>query len=162
MHYHHIDTQSLQYELEEYYIIQITPVWISLYVHMWRNHVDQSNVFMTSWSNKCHSKHSWTTYISATEHKMHASSYHFTFFIFCHAPSSGVIIYRKYKVHTILKFECFLSRFTVVYAQSIEARCWVENEDVVGSAPTGDAPSTSELSTILLATKVRLMLEIWR
>ena len=27
---------------------------------------------------------------------------------------------------------------------SIEARCWVENEDVVEVAPTGSAPTTSE------------------
>ena len=38
----------------------------------------------------------------------------------------------------------------------------VDNEDVVGAAPTGDAPTTSELSTILLPTKVRLILETWR
>ena len=38
----------------------------------------------------------------------------------------------------------------------------VENEDVVGAAPTGDAPTISELSTILLPTKVRLILETWR
>ena len=38
----------------------------------------------------------------------------------------------------------------------------VENEDVVGAAPTGDAPTTSEWSNILLPTKVRLILEIWR
>ena len=37
-----------------------------------------------------------------------------------------------------------------------------ENEDVVGAAPTGDAPATSEWSTILLPTKVRLILETWR
>ena len=50
---------------------------------------------------------------------------------------------------------------SVVFAQSIEARCWdVENEDVVGAAPTGGAPTTSELSTILLPTKVRLILEV--
>ena len=36
----------------------------------------------------------------------------------------------------------------------------VENEDVVGAVPTGDAPITSELSTILLPTKVRLILEV--
>ena len=33
----------------------------------------------------------------------------------------------------------------------------MENEDVVGAAPTGDAPNTSEWSTILLPTKVRLI-----
>ena len=38
----------------------------------------------------------------------------------------------------------------------------IENEDVVGTAPTGDAPTTSEWSTILLPTKVRLILEILR
>ena len=51
---------------------------------------------------------------------------------------------------------------TVVFAQSIEARCYVENEDVVGAAPTGDAPTTSEWSTIWLPTKVRLILETLR
>ena len=49
-----------------------------------------------------------------------------------------------------------------VFAEYLEARCWVENEDVVGAAPTGDAPTTSEWSTILLPTKVRLILEILR
>ena len=34
------------------------------------------------------------------------------------------------------------------------------NEDVAGAAPTGDAPTTSEWSTILLPTKVRLILEV--
>ena len=37
------------------------------------------------------------------------------------------------------KLKCFPSRLAVVFAQSIEARCKVENEDVVGAAPTGDA-----------------------
>ena len=36
-----------------------------------------------------------------------------------------------------------------------------ENEDVVGAAPSGDAPATSEWSTILLPTKVRTILEVW-
>ena len=47
-------------------------------------------------------------------------------------------------------------------AKSIETRCLVENEEVVGAAPTGDAPTTSEWSTILLPTKVRIILEVWR
>ena len=38
----------------------------------------------------------------------------------------------------------------------------MENEDVVGAAPTGDAPTMSEWSTIWLPTKVRLILETWR
>ena len=52
--------------------------------------------------------------------------------------------------------------FAAVFAESLEARCQVEYEDVVGAAPTGDAPTTSEWSTILLPTKVRLILEILR
>ena len=39
---------------------------------------------------------------------------------------------------------CFSSRLDIVFAQYIEAKCQVENEDVVGAAPTGDAPTTSE------------------
>ena len=50
----------------------------------------------------------------------------------------------------------------VVFAQSFEARCEVENEDVVGAAPTGDASNTSEWSTIELPTQVWLILEICR
>ena len=44
---------------------------------------------------------------------------------------------------------CF-SRLAVVFAQSIEARCKVESEDVVGAAPTGDALTASEFLTLLL------------
>ena len=39
---------------------------------------------------------------------------------------------------------------------------FLENEDVVGAAPAGDAPSTSERSTILLPTEVWLVLEVWQ
>ena len=53
-------------------------------------------------------------------------------------------------------------RRAVVFSQCNEARRSVENEDVVGAAPTGDAPTTSERSTILLFTKVCLKLETWR
>ena len=58
--------------------------------------------------------------------------------------------------------KCFSYPLAVVSTQSIEARCWVQNEDVVGAAPTGDAPTTSEWSTILLPTEVRLILEVLR
>ena len=37
-----------------------------------------------------------------------------------------------------------------------------ENEDVVGAAPAGDAPTTSEWSTILLLTNLHLILEVWQ
>ena len=56
----------------------------------------------------------------------------------------------------------FSSRLAVVCAQSTEAKRWVDNEDVLGAAPTGDAPTTSELWTISMPTKVRLILETWR
>ena len=58
------------------------------------------------------------------------------------------------------KLKYFSFRPAVVFAQSIEAICWVENEDAVGAALTGDAPTTSEWSIILLPTKVWLILEI--
>ena len=58
------------------------------------------------------------------------------------------------KTHQIPKLKWFSSRLAVVFAQSLEARCQVENEDVVGAAPTCDAPTTSEWSIIWLPTKV--------
>ena len=65
-------------------------------------------------------------------------------------------------MHEIAKLKCFSSRVAGVFAQSIEARCYVENEDVVGAPPTGDAPTTSEWTKMLLPTKVRLILEFWQ
>ena len=50
----------------------------------------------------------------------------------------------------------------VIQSQSIEARCEVDNEDAVGAAPTGDAPTTSEWSIILFSNMVRLILEFRR
>ena len=44
------------------------------------------------------------------------------------------------------KHNCFSSRPAVVVLQYIEAECQVENEDVVGAAPAGDAPTTYEWS----------------
>ena len=54
----------------------------------------------------------------------------------------------------------FSSRLAVVFARSTEARCWVENEDVVEATPTGDASTTSEWSTVVLSIKVRLILQV--
>ena len=48
----------------------------------------------------------------------------------------------------IQKPECLSSCLAAIFAQSIEARCEVENENVVGAAQTGDAPTTSEWATI--------------
>ena len=45
--------------------------------------------------------------------------------------------------------------------QSVEARCWAENEDAVGAAPTGDAPTAFEWSENVLP-KLHLILEFWR
>ena len=44
----------------------------------------------------------------------------------------------------------------------IEVRWYVENEDVVGAAPAGDTPTTSEWATNVIAAKVRLILEVLR
>ena len=60
------------------------------------------------------------------------------------------------------KISWFSSSLTVVFAQSIKARCLVENEDVVWAVQTGDNPTTSDWSTNLLPTNVRLILEHWR
>ena len=67
-----------------------------------------------------------------------------------------------YKTHQISTLERFSYCLAAVLAESIEARCQVENEYVVAAAPTGDAPTTSVWSTILLPTKVRLKLEVLR
>ena len=48
-----------------------------------------------------------------------------------------------YKLHQIPKIKYMSSRLAFVFAQSIETRCLVENEDVVGSTPRGGAPTTS-------------------
>ena len=61
----------------------------------------------------------------------------------------------------IQKLKCFSSLHVVVFVQFMEARCSVDNEDVVGAAPTGDAPTISEWSIISLPTKVQLILEVW-
>ena len=63
-----------------------------------------------------------------------------------------------HQIPTLKRFSYCLAAF---FAESLEAKCQVENEDVVGAAPTGDAPTTSEWSTILLPTKVRLILEFY-
>ena len=52
------------------------------------------------------------------------------------------------------------SRLIIVFAQSTEVRFLVEKEDVVGAAPTGDAPTTFEWSTNSLPIKVWLILEV--
>ena len=65
-------------------------------------------------------------------------------------------------MHPTPELTFFSSRLAVVSDQYIEAKCHVKHEDVVGAAPTGDAPTTSELSTIYLPTRVRLILETWR
>ena len=57
-------------------------------------------------------------------------------------------------MHQIPQLECFSSRLAVAFAQYIEAKCSVENEDKVGAAPTGDAPTISEWSAIELPTIV--------
>ena len=88
------------------------------------------------------------------------------------------LIRQSWPDHQITKLKCFSSRLSVVFAQSIEARfdiknedvfeqsiearCYIENEDVFEAAPTGDAPATSEWLTIWLPTKVQFILEVLR
>ena len=66
-------------------------------------------------------------------------------------------------MHQITKtVKWVFSRLPVVFVQSIEDRCQVENEDVIGAAPIGDAPTRSEWSMITLPTKVQHILNVWR
>ena len=67
-----------------------------------------------------------------------------------------------YKAHQIPEPKWFASRLSVVIVQSIYAKYLDENEDIVRATLTGDAPTTSEWSTILLPTQVRLILEVWQ
>ena len=66
------------------------------------------------------------------------------------------------KTHQFPTLKRFSYCLAATFAESFEARRQVENEDVVGAAPTGDAPTTSEWLTILLPTAVRLILEVLR
>ena len=77
--------------------------------------------------------------------------------IFTQIPSS-----LQYKTHQIPTLKIVLYCLAAIFAESLEARCLVDHSDVVGAAPTGDATTTSEWSTILLPTKVRLILEVLR
>ena len=52
-------------------------------------------------------------------------------------------------MHQIPKLKWFLSHLALVFAQSIEAGYYVQNEDVIAAAPTGNA--TSEWSTKFIA-----------
>ena len=69
-------------------------------------------------------------------------------YIQCSSNGGTIILYcrhtsRMYKAHQIPKRKWFLYHVAIVFAQSIEARCQVENEELVGA--------------MLLPTKVRLM-----
>ena len=56
----------------------------------------------------------------------------------------------------------FLVSSSIALAQPIEGRYKFKNKDVIGAAPTGDVPTTPELSTIVLPIKVWLIWEVWR
>ena len=56
----------------------------------------------------------------------------------------GVVHNSRIHRHLNPKLKWFWSRLAVASAQSIELRGYVDNEDVVEAAPTGDAPTTSE------------------
>ena len=78
------------------------------------------------------------------------------------AYRSEMIRYRQISLTRRTKSQNLNVSRAIVFAQSIEARCYVKNEDVVGAAPTGDDLTTSEWSTIYLPIKVRLALEVLR
>ena len=57
-------------------------------------------------------------------------------------------------------FKCFSFRLAVCLCPHHWSQV-LSNEDVVGAAPTSDAPNTSEWSKILLPTDICLILEFW-
>ena len=56
-------------------------------------------------------------------------------------PTEQLPSYNSHQIPTLKRLSYCLAAF---FAESLEARCQVENEDVVGAAPTGDAPTTSD------------------
>ena len=58
----------------------------------------------------------------------------------------------------------FLNQWWLVYWRiyaSLKLNGLSKKEDIVGVAPTGDAPTTSEKSMILFPTKVHFISEVW-
>ena len=96
----------------------------------------------------------WRTSCVDRQRIMDISNVYFIWLAKFHIPSS--LLYKTHQIPTLKRFSYCLAAF---FAESLETRCQVENEDVVGAAPTGDAPTTSEWSTILLPNRVRLILE---
>ena len=65
-----------------------------------------------------------------------------------------------YKPHQIQIFKCFCLVLQLSLPNPLNSGInSIGNEDVVGAAPAGDAPTTSEWSSILLPSRVRLILE---
>ena len=82
---------------------------------------------------------------------------------FSHLKQTSCDGYKEYRqVSNISRTKSQILKDATVFAESLEARCQVENENVDGAAPTGDAPTTSEWSTNTLPTQVRYILEISR
>ena len=67
-----------------------------------------------------------------------------------------------YKSHQMPKPNVYRLVLQVSLPHQLKPGVEVDNEDVVWAAPTGDAPTTSEWWTILLPTKVQLILDVWR
>ena len=92
---------------------------------------------------------------------MPVSPFRFCHYMYLHenikTPICDLPLILWYKPHQIPKLKCFSSLLAAVFAQSTEARSWVENEDVVGATPSGDAPTTSEWSASLIPTKMRVL-----
>ena len=65
---------------------------------------------------------------------------------FCISDTPGRVLSEQsnlsYKAHQIVTLKCFSSRPSVVSAQSIEASCRVDNQNVIGEVATVDAPTT--------------------
>ena len=128
----------------------------------WRNHVNIRLQQILSMCARSSSELQWLDYTRGHLHSSHRIDCHW----YCCNGTVIIILIITVKslIHgsQIPKIKRFASRLAVVFAYSVETRCKVENEDVVGAAPTGDAPTISKWSTSLLPSKVCLILEISR
>ena len=137
-------------------LYSIMPLWQRQYSpkHQTKDaHSSHSSVVLTHWGRDKIAAISQTTFSNAfswMKINEFCLRFHWNLFLSC-----KLIIFQHW-------FRKWLGTDqAIVFAQSIEAS-YVENEDVVGAAPTGAAPTTSEWSTMLLpTTKGWLISEVW-
>ena len=88
------------------------------------------------WTEPCgHFVHKNSNDIKAKKTGVHTYFKIYRYMIFRAQVSLSHGVPKPYKTHQITKLKCLSSHHAVVCVQSIEARCYVENDDVAGAAP---------------------------